>query len=206
MLAVPSSDTLYEPFAAAVSAPDSVRFPWNATVAPSLVSVMATAAASTVDWNVTPPELVIVTVPMSVPTASATVTTPVVLSVRFDEVPKAVPDTASRLMALPIPVPTVSVTLSASVTSPRSIRPVAAPPTAALAVTDTPVFASPSVIVLAADVAATVPAIDTELGAVAVTPAVNVSVSPASLPKVSAPVFENVVAVSIVPPPSSDTP
>ena len=99
----------------------------------------------------------------------------------------ALPRTDDRLIALLIPVPTVSCLPSTNVTAPRVIAPVAAPPTTALSVTVTPVSPSPKVIVLAPVVAATVPAILIELGAKASTPAVKVSVSPLSLPKVKLP-------------------
>ena len=131
---------------------------------------------------------------MSVPTASVTVTTPVVFKVRFDAALAATPLTESRLIAFAMPVPTVSVTPSLIVASPRSIVPVAAPPIVAFAVTVTPVPLSPSVIVLAPVVVATVPATLTPDGAVAVTPPVNVVESPESSPTVNAPVLLNVTA------------
>ena len=52
---------------------------------PKVPSVMVMVAALTVLENVTPPDLVIVIVPILVPTAPDTVTAPVVLMVRFDE-------------------------------------------------------------------------------------------------------------------------
>ena len=50
-----------------------------------VVLVRVTVVATVVLWNVTPPDLVIVIVPILVPTAPDTVTAPVVLMVRFDE-------------------------------------------------------------------------------------------------------------------------
>ena len=158
--------------------------------------------ASTVLSKVVPPDCVIVTVPMSVPTASATVTTPVVFNVKFDAALAATPLTRSRLIVFAIPVPTVSVTPSLIVASPRSIVPVAAPPIVAFAVTVTPVPLSPSVIVLAPVVAATVPATLIPEGAVAVTPPTKVVLSPAASPSVTEPVLAKVVvpAIEFVPP------
>ncbi len=49
-----------------------------------------------------------------------------------------------------------------------------------------------------AAVACTMPAIDFELGVDAVSPLTKVVVSPAPLPRVTVPVFKNVVAVSTV--------
>ena len=62
----------------------AVTLPWNATVWPSEVSVMAMVAALTVEANVVPPELVSVTVPILVPMAPLIVATPVVFRVRFE--------------------------------------------------------------------------------------------------------------------------
>ena len=200
LFVVPVIDTLYAPLAATVMPVAAVRLSAKDTVAASVVSVMATVVASTVSLKVVPPLLVIVIVPISVPTASATATTPVVSMVKFDGLPASVPSTASRLMALAIPVPTVKVASSARIASPRSIRPVAEPPILALAVTATAVSASPNVIVLAPVVAAIVPAILRADGAVAVRPPLKVMLSVASLPKVTAPVFRNSVSVDIVPP------
>ena len=139
---------------------------------------------------------------MSVPTASDTVTAPVVFSVRFDTAPAAVPDTASRLTVLLPPAPTVSVTPSASVTSPRSTDPLLPEDTVASAVTATPVFASPSVTSELFDVERTVPAIDTALASVTETPPVKVVESEAPLPKVTVPEFRKEVdpAIEFVPP------
>ena len=175
----------------------TVKLPLNSTVWLSAVSVIVTVSAATVPWKSVPPDCVIVTVPMSVPTASATVTTPVVFTVKLESEPLATPLTASRLIAFAIPVPTVSVTPSLIVASPRSIVPVAAPPIVAFAVTVTPVPLSPSVVVLAPVVAATVPATLTADGAVAVTPPTNVVLSPEPSPSVTAPVLAKVVVPAI---------
>ena len=172
----------------------AVRLSKNDTVVPTVELVMATVAADTVPVNTVPPELVIVTTPISLaPTASATATAPVVLIVRLDVVPPAVPVTKSKLMALLVPVPTVSVAPSASVASPMSMSPVAVPPILALAVTATAVPESPKEIVLEPVLAAMVPAILSALGARAATPAVNVVESVESFPIVRVPVLEKVV-------------
>jgi hypothetical protein len=60
---------------------------------------------------------------MSVPIAPLTVTAPVTLNVRFDAVPEAVPVMLERLTAPEPPVPSVSVTPSASVAAPKCDRP-----------------------------------------------------------------------------------
>ena len=143
-------------------------------------------------------ELVMVMVPMSVPTAPVTMTALVVLMVKLLTVPAAVPVTAARLIALAMPVPTVRVTLSARVALPRSILPVVAPPTVASAVTETPVLPPPRVMVLVPVVAAIVPAMLTEEGAVAVTPSTKVVLSAASLPRVTVPVFRKVVVPAML--------
>jgi hypothetical protein len=56
---------------------------------------------------------------MSVPIAPLTVTAPVTLTVTFDAVPEAVPVMLERLTAPEPPVPSVSVTPSASVAAER---------------------------------------------------------------------------------------
>ena len=84
-LPAPVNDTLYAAVPAAADIPVViVAAPWNATVVLAPPSVMVTVAAPTVLWNVTPPDLVIVMVPINVPTAPLTVTAPVVLKVTFD--------------------------------------------------------------------------------------------------------------------------
>ena len=50
-----------------------------------VVAVKVTVVALTVELKVAPPELVMVMVPMLVPTAPLTVTAPVVLKVMLDE-------------------------------------------------------------------------------------------------------------------------
>ena len=174
-----------------------VKLPWNATVCDAWVSVIVKVAALTVLANVVPFELVSVIVPISVPTAPLTLMTPVVFNVKFDTVPLAVPVTAPKLIAFAIPVPTVNVTLSANVASAKVMVPVEPPPTVAFAVTAIAVL--PKLMALV-PLAAIVPAIDLLLGAVAVTPPVNVSVSDASFPKVTVPVLVKVTAFVIVPP------
>ena len=105
--------------------------PLKLTVLPTVVLVIATVAALTVLLKVVPPEFVIVIVPMSVPTAP-TVTAPVVLIVKFDALPPAVPVTDDKLKVLAMPVPTVKVTPSARVAAPKVIAPVEVPPTVLL--------------------------------------------------------------------------
>ena len=95
-------------------------------------------------------------------------------------------------------MPSVNCFPSASVTSPKPIAPVAAPPTVALSVTETGVLLSPSVIALAPVVAATVPARLIPLGAVAVTPATNVVLSPFVSPSVIVPVFRKLVVPAML--------
>ena len=170
----------------AVTAPLKVIVP--------VVLVKVTVEAETVLLNVVPPELVIVMVPISVPMAPLTVTAPVVLMVRFELVPLAVPVTDDRLMALAMPVPTVSVTPSAKVAAPKVMLPVEVPPMVAFALTVTgaPKLRTP------VPAAVIVPATVIPLGAVAVRPPVNAKVPPL-VPKVTVPVLLKVTALVIVP-------
>ena len=131
---------------------------------------------------------------MSVPMASATVTVPAVVMVTSESPSPAVPATASSAMALATPVPMVSVTLLASARSPRSMAPMAVPPTVAFAVTLTDVLASPRTMSLDPVVARMKPATETALGSVAVMPLAKVESSDAPSPIVKAPVFANVAA------------
>ena len=85
--------------------------------------MIAKVAASTVELKVVPPDCVTVTVPMSVPTAP-TLAVPVLLSVRLEAVPPAVPATLAIVGAPDPPVPTVSVTPSARVKAAVLIAPV----------------------------------------------------------------------------------
>ena len=158
---------------------------------------MVTVLAVTVLWKAIPPDWVMVIVPMSVPTAPAAVTAPVVLRVRSLTAPAAVPVIDPRLMVFAIPVPIVRVTPLAKVALPKVIAPVAAPPTVALADTDTGVLLSPKVMVEAPTEAATVPPMVTAEGAVATTPLENV-VLPRAAPIVTAPVLLKVVVPAIV--------
>ncbi|CAM3792469.1 hypothetical protein POBR111598_09905 [Polynucleobacter brandtiae] len=98
------------------------------TVLPEVVFVIAKVAALTAPLKVVPPELVMVRVPMSVPMVLETLTTPVVLIVRFDTPLFAVPATDDKLIALAMPVPNVRVAPSASVVAPRVMVPVEVPP------------------------------------------------------------------------------
>ena len=100
----------------------------------------------TLPAKVVPPLLVIVRVPMSVPTVPVTLTGAAVLSVRLDAVPPAVPDTVARSIGVAAPAPTVSVVLSARVAGPRRIAPMEVPPTVDVPVTFRGVSLSPRVI------------------------------------------------------------
>ena len=172
----------------------AVRAPWKAIVPE--VSVSVTVAASTVLPKVVPPDWVISTVPISVPTAPLTVTAPVVLMVRLEDTPPAVPVTAARLIGVAAPVPTVSVVLSAIVAVPMVIWPVEVPPTVELPPTATPVPASPRVMT-PVPAAVTLPLRLMLEGAVATTPPVKFRVSPL-LPRVTVPVLAKVVAPAMV--------
>ena len=74
--------------------------------------------------KVTPPELVIVRVPMSVPMLPLKVTASLVLIVMCDLAPAAVPEIELRVMGVAAPAPSVKVAPSSKVTAPRVIRPV----------------------------------------------------------------------------------
>lgn len=161
-----------------------------------MVFVRVTVVAPTVPLKVVPPELVIVTVPMSVPMLPPIVTAPVVLMVRFEALPLAVPVTEERLMALAMPVPIVKVAPSARVAAPKVMLPVEAPPTVELPPIVTPVLLSPKVIT-PVPAAVTVPLTVMALGAVATIPPVKFIVSE-PLPKVTVPVLAKVVAPAIV--------
>jgi hypothetical protein len=95
-------------------------------VAVSTTLAMVSPDVPTAPENVVPPEFVTVSVPMSVPMAPLTVTAPVTLNVTFDAVPEAVPVMLERLTAPEPPVPSVSVTPSASVAAPSVIVPLPA--------------------------------------------------------------------------------
>ena len=199
VFAAPVSDTRYAAVPAATVMPVvALVLPWKATVCPSAVFRIAIVPALTALANVAPPLFITVSVPMSVPTTPATFTAPVVLMVRFDAKPPAVPDTAARLIGVATPVPTVSVTPSASSAFPIVISPVEVPPTSELPSTETPVSASPSLIT-PTPAALTVPfkrmPAVAPVCAVATTPPVKAIVSPPS-PSVSVPVFKNVAALS----------
>ena len=133
---------------------------------------------------------------MSVPTAPLTVAAPVVLIVKLDAVPLAVPVTEDKLNVFALPVPTVRVTPSAKVAAPKVIFPVDVPPTVELPPTLIPVLASPKVIT-PVPAAVTVPFKLMLLGAVATTPPVNAIASP-PFPNVTVPELLNVVAPAIV--------
>ena len=140
--------------------------------------------------------MAIVRVPMSAPMVLLTATTPVVLIVRLEALPKAVPATELRLIALAMPVPRVKVTLSAKVVAPKLMAPVAVPPIAVVAKMLTGVVAK--LITLVPVLAVIVPDRYFVLGANAVRPFVNVNVPPLA-PKVKVPVLLKVTALVIVP-------
>ena len=124
VLALPSRDTLkaLAPAPALTVIPVvTVTLSLKAMLAASVVSVKVTVAALTVLLNVVPPDWVIVTIPISVPIASLTVTTPVLLIIKLETVPPEVPVIAAKLIGLAMPVPTVNVTPSAKVAAPNVI-------------------------------------------------------------------------------------
>ena len=161
----------------------------NVTV--PVVSVIVTRSASTVDWKVVPPELVIITAPMSVPTAPLTVAVPVVSIVTCSPTLPVVPVIEPTWIVLATPVPSVRVAVCPSSTSASVMLPVEAPPMAAAPTTVTSVSRSPSVITPV--VAAIVAEIEIAAGAVATTPPANVNVSPPVSPNWRAPVLRNSV-------------
>ena len=83
-----------------------------------VVLVKVTVVASTVLLKVVPPELVMVSVPISVPMAPLTVTAPVVLIVMLDEEPPVVPLIEERLIGLALPLPIVKYAPFANVVAP----------------------------------------------------------------------------------------
>ncbi len=117
--------------------------------------------------------------------------------IKVSEPAAASPSTEDRLIALLIPVPTVSCLVLLRVTAPRVIAPVEAPPIATTSVTVTPV--EPRLITPL--VAVIVPAIFFK-PEVATTPAAKVFESPTASPIVVVPLFKNVVvpAIELVPP------
>ena len=103
----------------------SVRFPLKVTALLAVVVVIASVAASTVPLKVVPPELLIVIVPMSVPTLPSTRTVPTE-SITTLDLPERTP---AVLVAVPEidltdikpgpPLPNVRVTLSPRVIAPK---------------------------------------------------------------------------------------
>ena len=71
--------------------------PLNVILEAAVLSLKVIVAALTVLLNVVPPDRVTVTVPISVPTAP-TETVPVVLIVKLETVPLAVPVTVDKVM------------------------------------------------------------------------------------------------------------
>ena len=136
----------------------------------------------------------IVTVPISVPTAPLTVAAPVVFIVRLDTPLRAVPETEPKEIGVIAPAPTVNVTSFDKVALPKVICPVDVPPTVEFPETVTAVVPK---LITPVPAAVIVPLIVFELGDIAVTPPVNVFVPI----KASVPVLEKVAAFVIVPPP-----
>ena len=160
----------------------------------AVLSLKIIVAASTVLVNVVAPDRVTVTVQISVPTI-LTETVPVVLIVRLEDEPPAVPVTVHKVIfAAYAPPPTVNVAPSAKVTAPKLIAPVDVPPTVESPETVTAVVPK---LIAPVPAAVIVPLIIFELGVVAVTPPVNAIVSP-PFPNVTVPVLEKVVAPAIV--------
>ncbi len=95
----------------------TVRSPWK-SISP-VVFVRVTVAAFTLPVKLVPPELVTVTVPMSVPMAPAP-TVEVVLKVTLEGVPPATPLIVPVLIRFESPLPMTSVALSAMVMLPKS--------------------------------------------------------------------------------------
>ena len=155
---------------------------------------MVTVLTVTVLWKATPPDWVMVMVPMSVPTTPDTVTAPVVSRVRSLTAPAAVPVIDPRLMVFAIPVPIVRVTPSAKVAFPKVIAPVDVPPTVEFPDTVTGVLPK---LITPVPAAVMLPLMVLPEGAVAMTPPVKARVSP-PLPKVKAPVLLKVVIPAIV--------
>ena len=135
-------------------------------------------------------------VPRSVPKVSLKLRAPVEFKVKLDVEPPAVPETVFSVIALPIPVPTVRVIPSANVVSPSVIAPVEVPPTVAVFANVTEVAPKLITALPPAVIPFVTPAITP--GAVAVIPPVKVNVSPVASPKVTVPVFENVVVLVTV--------
>ncbi len=148
-----------------------------------------TVVALTVFWKAAPPLLVMVKVPISVPTAPLTFTAAVLLKVTFDELPLLTPLIAPVLIGVAAPLPNVKVTPSLIVTAPNVIVPV---PAVIVVSAVTVVLLLPRFTLWL--VAEIVPATDLLEGAVAVTPPVKLELSPESFPNVRAPVLLNVVA------------
>ena len=160
----------------------------------AVLSLKIIVAAVTSPVNVVPPDRVTVTVPISVPTV-LTETVPVVLIVRLEDEPLAVPVTVHKVIfAAYAPPPTVNVTPSAKVAANKLIAPVDVPPTVESPETVTAVVPK---LITPVPAAVIVPLIIFELGDVAVTPPVNAIASP-PFPNVTVPELLNVVAPAIV--------
>ena len=173
----------------------TVRLPPIVTVLPDVVLVITNEFASIIQLD-KPPELVIVTVSISVWKLSRIVTDPIVLIVILEAKPPAVPRMDARIIGLAIPVPSVNVTPSANVVAARVIVPVAPPPKNVFTRTLTGV--TPNLIRLVPTVAEIVPERNFVLGDSAVKPLLKTKVPPLA-PSVKVPVLLKVTALVIVP-------
>ena len=97
-----------------------VRLPLKVTVFVAVVLVMTSDAALTAPVKVTPPEFVIVTVPISVAIVVVIPTVLFELITTCDAVPLAVPAMELIVMTAGPPLPKVKVTPSVSVMFPRT--------------------------------------------------------------------------------------
>ena len=152
------------------------------------------ALEPTAPLKVVPPELVMVRVPILVPTAPPMATSPVVLIVRF-ALPLTGPVTVVSVIGVAAPAPTVR--LLFRLIAPVVIWPVDAPPMIDVPPMLTAVPLSPKVIT-PVPAAVTIPFTVIALGAVATTPPVKLMVSALSLPKAKVPVLAKVVVPAIV--------
>ena len=172
-----------------------VRLPPIVTVLPDVALVITREFASIIQLDKAP-ELVIVTVPISVSKLLLIKTEPVVLIVILEAEPPAVPLIEERLIGLAIPVPMVRVTPSSNVVALRAMIPVDPPPKNVSARTLTGVM--PNEIRFVPNVTEIVPERNLVLGDSAVKPLLKTRVPPLA-PKVKVPVLLKITALVIVP-------
>ena len=151
---------------------------------------MIPVAASTVFWKVVPPELVILRLPISVPTVPVTEAVPKVLMVKLLADPPAVPAIAAKLTALLIPVPTVRVAPFSIIEFPNVMAPVDIPPTKAFPFL---IRSGAFKFITPVPSAATVPIRLINDGLEAVTPPLKLNKSVPALPRVNVPRFKKEV-------------